>query len=327
MIMKALTILLVFLSSLVKAQDIHFSQMYTAPLYLNPANTGFFDGSYRTTAIYRNQWASVTVPYTTFSLSTDWSLRGNQNDIFGIGAVAFSDKAGDSHLTTNMFEGSLSYNKSLDRLKKLYLNFGLQAGWVQTTIDYSNLTFDENFEGYPTTESFSTNSANYLDINYGVEWYYLIDRETNLSLGFSGFHLNAPIQSYMRDYVVVPHKYIINASAAIPVGFVLVAYPKITYYYQYPHQELVFGVIGKIMDNKTYGVHRAVYLGALDRWNDALIVLFKMDINDFSMNLVYDINYSKLAEVSKAQAGPEIAVQYIGKFKHYKPNKIYCPKF
>ena len=36
-----------------------------------PASTGAFDGDQRITAIHRRQWASVSQPYTTYSLSYD----------------------------------------------------------------------------------------------------------------------------------------------------------------------------------------------------------------------------------------------------------------
>ncbi|HRJ35295.1 MAG TPA: type IX secretion system membrane protein PorP/SprF, partial [Flavobacteriales bacterium] len=54
-----------------KAQDIHFSQFDLSPINLNPGNTGLFDGTYRFAGNFRNQWRSVTVPYSTFSLSAD----------------------------------------------------------------------------------------------------------------------------------------------------------------------------------------------------------------------------------------------------------------
>ena len=38
------------------AQDIHFSQYYASPLTLNPALTGKFNGLWRVTGIYRDQF-------------------------------------------------------------------------------------------------------------------------------------------------------------------------------------------------------------------------------------------------------------------------------
>ena len=40
-------------------QDIRFSQFTNAPQNLNPAMIGFFEGSGRITANYRNQWDAL----------------------------------------------------------------------------------------------------------------------------------------------------------------------------------------------------------------------------------------------------------------------------
>jgi hypothetical protein len=62
------------------AQDIHFTQFDMQPLIINPAFTGMFDGKVRAGAIYRNQWASVTVPYVTFGGYADLPLLFTENN-------------------------------------------------------------------------------------------------------------------------------------------------------------------------------------------------------------------------------------------------------
>lgn len=62
------------IASYVHAQDIHFSQYYSAPLTINPALTGGFAGDYRAGVNYRSQWVSVTVPYRTFDIYGDLNL-------------------------------------------------------------------------------------------------------------------------------------------------------------------------------------------------------------------------------------------------------------
>ena len=55
----------------VQAQDVHFTQFNAAPLIVNPAFTGNFSGKMRASAIYRDQWRSVTVPFKTIAISVD----------------------------------------------------------------------------------------------------------------------------------------------------------------------------------------------------------------------------------------------------------------
>lgn len=324
---QILLLLFLCISAMVKAQDIHFSQMSTAPLYMNPASTGFFNGDYRWTAIYRNQWASVTIPYNTLSTSADFNFMQKAN-LVGLGIVAFTDRAGDSRFTTNMFAVSLAYDKALDKKQTTFINMAIQVGYTNSYIDYTHLSFDENYLGAPLTETFTTNSYGYFDANIGFAAYYLPRKDLNFDIGFSGHHLNNPVQTFVDDYTaVIPKKYIANLGATLPIGRMAAIYPKIIYSIQKPHQELVIGGLVRIKTQKTTGQVKSFYLGGLNRWNDAIILVAKVEINRFTYNFVYDINYSSLVQASYAQGGPEIAIMYIGDFKHKPHHKIFCPIF
>src|SRR5690242_20724964 len=88
---------LLFLVSVARAQDPHFSQFYMSPLTLNPALTGDMDGTYRAGAIYRNQYGSVTIPYVTPSAFFDCDLfKGSESHSYlGLGFLILDDRAGD----------------------------------------------------------------------------------------------------------------------------------------------------------------------------------------------------------------------------------------
>src|SRR5690606_20163402 len=55
------------------AQDIHFTLHHMTPLAFNPANTGGFYGSYRLSALYRDQYRTVAGKgaYSTPTFSVD----------------------------------------------------------------------------------------------------------------------------------------------------------------------------------------------------------------------------------------------------------------
>src|SRR3954464_1210538 len=107
MIMRIRIVLLVFFLQvagcyILKAQDLHFSQFFNAPLLTNPANTGFIpDADYRLGASYRNQWSAVmTVPYKTTSIFGDAQLFRDklENGWLGLGGAILSDVAGRGSL-------------------------------------------------------------------------------------------------------------------------------------------------------------------------------------------------------------------------------------
>src|SRR3954470_1548248 len=99
---KYVSALLVFTLSgvIVRAQDIHFSQLYETPLLISPANTGFYNGYFRAIANYRNQWASMNNAFQTMGLSLDGGLfRSRKRPAFmGIGFTVFNDQAGAAKL-------------------------------------------------------------------------------------------------------------------------------------------------------------------------------------------------------------------------------------
>ena len=59
------------------AQDPHFSQIQYNPLYLNPAYAGVteYGKANRLTGLYRDQWRTLPVPYSTTTASYDRLLR------------------------------------------------------------------------------------------------------------------------------------------------------------------------------------------------------------------------------------------------------------
>jgi hypothetical protein len=56
------------------AQDHIYSQFYNAPLYLNPALTGQFEGDIRMNMIYRNQWSGLSGDLSYLSASVDLNI-------------------------------------------------------------------------------------------------------------------------------------------------------------------------------------------------------------------------------------------------------------
>ncbi|MBK7085646.1 MAG: type IX secretion system membrane protein PorP/SprF [Flavobacteriales bacterium] len=80
------------------SQDVHFSQFFTAPLVLNPANAGDIEGDQRAALMHRSQWQSAGSPFRTYAMSYDVPLfRGRMRGRYlGIGMHGFSDRAGST---------------------------------------------------------------------------------------------------------------------------------------------------------------------------------------------------------------------------------------
>ena len=328
---SALVVLIILMSENLKAQDIHWSQFFVNPFLTNPANSGFFNGDYRLTGIYRSQWGSVTVPYKTFAGTGDFRfVKGNHSrDLFGVGMMATSDKAGDSQFSTTQFGLDLAYNKCLDHFGNQYFGGGILATYGASTIDYSNLTFDEQWgNNNPPTENVSLNSLSYMDVSVGATWNWVPDHHNNFGIGAALYHANNPQRSFtgVADSKLEP-KFVITGNGQYKFHSRIEAFPKLIYEKQGPYQELDLGSFARINLDRSRESHYGVYVGSWYRVKDALIFVSRFDIQNLSIGFSYDVNLSKLTKISAAQGGPEISFIYIGDLPGFHSKEVFCPRF
>ncbi len=325
-----ITILFSLLLFNTSAQDIHFTQFYAAPLQINPAKTGFITGDYRLAASYRNQWSSVTIPYVTAigSMELSFTTGKKKKDIFGTGFMLFNDKAGDSRFNTTYIGIPLALNFSIDKFNKQYFGIGIMGAYCLSNISYDQLRWDEQYEGGTFTEVFPIGTNDFYDVSAGLEYNTLIDKSNNFTAGVAVYHLLKPNQTFNDDASSrVFRKLIVNAGANLGMGNKFSAYPKLMYVRQGPYQEIIVGYLQRYSLNYNYLNDYGIYFGAMMRWDDAFIFVTKLDLNKFSMGISYDVNFSRLALVSKGRGGPEISVMYTNHIPGMHKKKIFCPRF
>ena len=90
MIKKIIIPLILLISNLSWAQDIHFSQFDETPLFLNPANVGV-PHEIRANVNYKSQWQSVNAPFKTMAVSVDGRLLKKKKNHIGMG-IDFLDR-------------------------------------------------------------------------------------------------------------------------------------------------------------------------------------------------------------------------------------------
>ena len=159
-----------------EAQDVHFSQYYANPVYLNPA----YAGSYicpRIVTNFRMQWPNLSGKYTSYSASYDQYFDKIAG---GIGVLFVGDHAaGDIvHANLSTFAASLiySYRANLTRDKKNALLLGVQATYQQKHLSFEELTFGDMIDSkygfvYPTQEYFPGYTRGLADFSAGIAFY------------------------------------------------------------------------------------------------------------------------------------------------------------
>jgi len=319
---------LCFLSE-AEGQDIHFSQFYQTPLMINPALTGLFNGDHRVSIHYKDQWRSVGTPYKTYALMYDMALfkRKWKNAFLGVGFNAFNDKAGNSELGITQFNLSLSSIVSLNDNHSV--SAGLQGGFAQRSINFSNLSWENQSPLSPDYDPGYFDETNYVnaftfgDFSAGVTWTYwkgaanmTSNDQFKINIGGALFHINRPkLEFYDTERLYT--KLIIHGRTYIGLKNTNTAIlPSILFLKQGPTKEINFGgmVRYRLKEESRYTgwiKETAVLLGGHYRVGDAFIASFTLEIANFALGISYDINVSGLTKASNGRGGIEISLRYI----------------
>ena len=326
----------VSLTLMSQAQDPNFSQFFASPLTMNPAMTGKFDGDFRVAGNYRNQWPSISNAYTTATVSFDMGImkgRIPEYDQFGIGILAFTDRAGDGVLTNNYLGVSLAYHKALDENGFHQLGAGFQATYVNKRLNTADLKFQDQLTPFGftgvTSEIFSRDQVNvsYADINAGLFYNGTTDGYNNFYLGASMYHINRPKESFQGGNFILSARTTIQAGGKIPVGTYNAIHIAANHSMQAKAHNTMLGGAYSLNVNNDEEIPTNLYLGAWYRLNDAVIPYLGLEFSDFRIGASYDVNTSSLKAASNSRGGVEISLIYTK--RHVDPNakKLNCPKF
>ncbi|MFO8053544.1 MAG: PorP/SprF family type IX secretion system membrane protein [Bacteroidales bacterium] len=319
------------------AQDIHFSQFGNSPVMINPAQTGFFNGAHRFTSNYRSQWGSFTVPFRTFSFSYDMqpAYRLIKNDMLGVGAWVYGDKAGDSDHGILQTSLSLSYIFSLNESDNNHLGVGFLSSWAQRQMSYDKLYFDQQFNGeyfdpsLPTGEDKGTKSYSYFDFNVGVHWRYQPGKDNYYNAGVSFSHITRPSQTFQNNETSrLPMKTIAYGNLSVPFDAEHAIVPGFMSAFQGTASEIVVGMDYRYtLAPKKYN-YTALSPGLYYRTGDALILAVQLDYQHWRFGVSYDMNISDLSNASRGLGGLEMAIIYkLPRTDIHRRDAIPCPIF
>jgi type IX secretion system PorP/SprF family membrane protein len=332
-----------FCFTVLKSQDLHFSQFNENPSLVNPALTGA-TSVFRASAIYRDQWRSVTAPYKTYGVSvesrfktTNWNkVEGKSMTFtkssfskFAGGLSFYSDKAGDGNMSINQLNASLASFITLNANNRLSL--GLQGSLAQRKIDFSKLIFSNQYNGtgYDAAMNNGENVASqvfvYPDLAAGLNWSFTtndnlvaVNRQKKANVGIAFYHINKPGQSYLgKNGAKLDMKYVLHGDFlfGIPGTNIGIA-PTYLFQFQGPVKELTAGTLIKYYineDSKYTGIiqRTAINVGVFYRYKDAVIFSFSYDKRQqYSIGFSYDFNVSGLSKATRLNGGPEITLKF-----------------
>lgn len=328
-----LLLMIVAVAVYTKAQDLHFSQYFNAPLLINPANTGFEpEADWRAGINYRNQWAGVlNNPYKTMSAWGDAQLFNNrfENGWVGVGMVLLKDVAGSGDLSSTKVYGSVAYHQMLGYNSLLSGGFGVGA--VNKRIDATKLTFNDQWNGkffdvtIPTNETFDATSIWYLDLNAGLNYAIFPSDNAYINAGVSVNHINTPNESFFNRGTIdskVPVRFNTFINGSFKLNDQWIVNPNAYFSMMSKSTEIVGGA------NAHYnlsGDGTTQLIGGLYyRVGDAIIPMVGVVISGISATVSYDATSSSLGTYNQTLGAYEISITKTGLFSEYGSN-VKCP--
>src|ERR1700730_633481 len=327
------------ISALGFGQDLHFSQWFNSPLTANPANTGFIpDADFRIGANYRNQYSAVmTVPYKTMSIFGDAQVFRNKidNGWVGLGGVILRDVAGSGKLTSTKVYASAAYHQMLG-LNSL-LTAGFNAGYVNKSINLSDLKFPDQFDGkffdnqLPTDVILDRTSVSYFDMQVGMNYAYFPTDNIYVNGGFSVHHINRARESFFTstsgyDGRISP-RYIAFFNGSFKVNEMLIVNPMAYYTRQAQSSELVGGA--GLQYNLSGNGETQLLGGVFVRPGDAAIAMIGFSWKNIRLTFSYDATTSGLKNYDATRGAYEFAILQHGFYSDYNGDRrqSLCPSF
>lgn len=312
--------------------DVHVSQFFHSPLFLNPALTGSGDIDFRLSAVHRRQWETVPVSYLTFAAAGEarLPLELPNAGFLTAGVSVLHDEAGDGNLSITAVNVLVAGHISLSRFQRI--SAGLSAGAGQRAVNGSRLQWGSQFDGelynpgQIAGEPIDQLSRGFADLSGGLNWQLKTPQGLTLDAGAAAFHVNRPAinflgidseqwairwSSYAIGIIPLSGPYRIRAHASVQI--------------QGSKREYLTGtgLLVSLGQERGQALVLGAHLGA--RLGDALIPSVELRYGPWTAGLSFDINTSGFQTATNRSGGPEFVI--IHTIRRVKPPAIFesCP--
>lgn len=304
-----------------QAQDYHLAQYDAAPLYLNPALTGWSSdliGDYRISTDFRSQWKSLGMKsFKTFYGGYDMPFEYDKRR-YGVGAYVVNHRGGAAGFNTFNFMLTGAYDITTSSVKNPHiLKAGVQLGLINKSYIQSSYTYGSQYDNTTgdidpnivSGEDFQKNNKLNFDAGLGIYYKYANESEKyHPSAGLALYHITMPNESFTSQKSKLPIRYVFHTDCKFDIDEKWTVTPKILYMNQRRAHEFNIGAQGgyKIDDNM------GVTLGAYYRFKDAFVADIGFRFSNNILRFGYDFNTSYLKTFTGGRGGFEISLVMVG---------------
>jgi type IX secretion system PorP/SprF family membrane protein len=336
--MRKLTIAICVLMMQIKgsAQDPHFSQFFMAPNFVNPALTAVSNSDWRIMGNLRQQWGNAGTPFNTQVVAGEMKLTGKETDdpniynqnTLACGMSFMSDQSMFGAFKSSYIVGTLSYKAKLTEEQSL--SFGAHGMYGDRNIDYSRLTFGEQFTSggfdasFPSGEQAFSSMKSFFSLGAGLLYSYQIP-EINIGVGVSAFHLNSPKQTFLNDPTqIIPKRYLAHSYLEYPISQLVSL--NLNAFYQIQALPSYFSFGGALGYDLTGDKNSILYAGGWFREGDSFYPYLGWSVGLVQIGFSYDVTHSK------QNLGPSVPRSFEMSFiirQKSDPNKklgVGCPR-
>lgn len=324
-----------------QAQGLHFSQYFNTPSMTNPSNTGLTHTSdYRVSGVYRNQWAKLPVPFSTYGVTVDFQAFRNQfeSNWLGIGMSFFYDKAGTGNLSLSKSDLYIAYHVQAG--EHMIFSVGAYAGYGARSVDRTLLTFDRQWNGMyidptlPNGELSDMAKTSYIDAGAGISLSIMPSESAYIRMGVGVAHVNQPKETFYSMVNKIGIRPSANLEGVFNISEYLTLSPSAYYSMQKGASELMFGTLLSILASSPGYKHNDntstyIYFGAYNRWADALSFLVGLGYGELKFFFSYDFSTSGIKHYNGSTGAVELGIKIEGMYgeKSKGRNSFTCPRF
>ena len=315
----------------VSAQDPHFSQFFMAPQFINPAQMGNFDGSWRLMGNFRQQWGLAETPFTTAVGAYEMKITGSdeEQNTLAAGIAFMFDKSMSGAFKSNYAVVNIGYQALMGDYSSL--GVGFHGMYANRRIDYSALTFGEQFTSINGFDAAALNGETnlvepkpYYSFGSGLEYDYR-NEILEFGVGAAAFHLNKPKQSFVADKDwVIPMRYV--GHTYFNYSFNPFLSMNLNGIFQYQSKPSYFALGGAMgMDISGGEGSGKLYAGGWFREGDAFYPYIGLEVKKVQLGFSYDITHSKQNQGPTIPQSFEMSFIIRGAPEDDQTRRISCP--